>query len=119
MKYILSISEFAKLNHISTDTLRYYDRIGLMKPAGTMENGYRYYSIRQYEKIRTIIELRAAGMPIEEIREYFEDRNLEKSVEMIRSYQRKVEQQAEEISRLNEALKQKISFLEEIGRAHV
>lgn len=44
---LLSISELAKLRQVTTETLRYYDRIGLLKPVYVdPETNYRYYSIR-------------------------------------------------------------------------
>ena len=76
-RYILSISEFAKLKNITTETLRHYDRIGLLKPAYVTKSGRRMYSIRQYERLGTILELRAIGMTLNEIQEYFDNRNLQ------------------------------------------
>ena len=61
MQDIISITEMAKLRKITTETLRHYDRIGLLAPAYT---GYRYYSITQYEKLGTIRELKNLGMSL-------------------------------------------------------
>ena len=48
-KEYLTISELAELNHISTDTLRYYDKIGLFKQEYVDEfTAYRYYSCLLY-----------------------------------------------------------------------
>ena len=38
-----SVQELAKLSGVTPRTLRWYDRIGLLKPARTAESGYRYY----------------------------------------------------------------------------
>ena len=35
--------QFAKLSNVSERTIRYYDKIGLLKPSFVMENGYRQY----------------------------------------------------------------------------
>ena len=65
MKEIISITEMAKLRNISTETLRHYDRIDLLKPVHVdPDTGYRYYSITQYEKIGTIRELKNLGMSL-------------------------------------------------------
>ena len=77
-KYVLTISELAKLRNTTSETLRHYDRIGLLKPVYVSDGGHRYYSIRQYEKLGTILELKEMGMSLEEIKEYFENRNLRK-----------------------------------------
>ena len=82
VRYLLSISELAKLKNITSETLRHYDRIDLLKPDYVTKSGRRMYSIRQYEKLGTILELRAIGMSLHEIQEYFNNRNLKKSISM-------------------------------------
>lgn len=74
VRYLLSISELAKLKNITSETLRHYDRIDLLKPDYVTKSGRRMYSIRQYEKLGTILELRAIGMSLHEIQEYFNNR---------------------------------------------
>ncbi|WP_434369237.1 MerR family DNA-binding transcriptional regulator [Peribacillus frigoritolerans] len=52
MQNKLSIGEMAKLRGVTVDTLRHYDKIGLLKPFHIdPETGYRYYSISQYEAL--------------------------------------------------------------------
>lgn len=110
-RYVLSISELAKLKNISSETLRHYDRIGLLKPDFVAANGYRYYSVRQYERLGTILELKKIGMSLKEIQEYLNDRNFQKSVHILEDYQKKYERQILEMQALNEALLKKIDFL--------
>ncbi len=75
----LSITELAKLRKVSSETLRYYDRINLLKPEYIdPETRYRYYSVRQSEKLGVIRELRELGMSVEEVKDYFKDCNLRK-----------------------------------------
>ena len=65
---LLSIGEFAKLRGVSVKSLRYYERVGALKPAYVNEeSGYRYYSINQIsdlDMVTTFIEL---GVPLKEI----------------------------------------------------
>lgn len=114
-RYILTISELAKLKNITSETLRYYDRIGLLKPVHISEGGHRYYSIRQYEKLGTILELKEIGMPLKEIQEYFENRNLKKSYEILEMYQKKFEKKLKEQIYLNEVLLQKLDFIRSLS----
>lgn len=68
MKY-LSISKMAKLNNVSIQTLRYYDKINIFKPEYVNpDNGYRYYSVRQICDLDIIKYLKHIGSPLEEIR---------------------------------------------------
>lgn len=62
------ISELAQLSGVSTRTLRYYDEIGLLKPAQVGENGYRGYDSAQVDRLQEILFYRQLGMPLEEIR---------------------------------------------------
>lgn len=66
----LSILEFSRLTGISRDNLRFYDRIGLLKPEARGENGYRYYTRRQLGSAYLIGSLRLLGVGIEDIRRY-------------------------------------------------
>lgn len=44
MKKYFTISEFAKLRNININSLRYYEKIGVLRPCFVDENtGYRYY----------------------------------------------------------------------------
>lgn len=114
-RYVLSISELAKLKNITSETLRHYDRIGLLKPDYLSESGRRYYSIRQYERLGTILELRKAGMSLNAIQEYFDNRNFHKSFLMLEEYQKKFEQKLQEQIRLNEELLRKMEFLKSLA----
>ena len=56
MKHYFLISEFAKLRDININSLRYYEKLGLLKPAIVDENnGYRYYSAEQVSLLNKII----------------------------------------------------------------
>ena len=51
----LSIGQMARINHISIQTLRLYDKMGLLKPVAVdAGSGYRYYSILQCAKLDLI-----------------------------------------------------------------
>ncbi|MFF2885152.1 MerR family transcriptional regulator [Bacillus toyonensis] len=65
-----SIGETAKLNNISIQTLRYYDKLGIFKPDYTdPNNGYRYYRISQFFYLDIIKYLKSIQTPLEEIKQ--------------------------------------------------
>ena len=75
------IGEVAKITNISKQTLRYYDKIGILRPKGIDENsGYRYYSIDQLEQLDVILCLKELGMSLIDIRKYLDKRNIEESI---------------------------------------
>lgn len=61
---------FAKLFGINKDTLLYYDKINLFKPALVGSNGYRYYEASQIEEFWTLSSLRDMGVSIKKLSDY-------------------------------------------------
>lgn len=75
---LFRIGDVAELFHLSVSTLRHYERTGLVKPEYTdPATGYRYYSVRQFERLNTIRYLRALDTPLESISDFFRNRNIE------------------------------------------
>ncbi|HCS84389.1 MAG TPA: hypothetical protein DIV51_06925 [Lachnospiraceae bacterium] len=68
---LFRIGDVAKMFHISTGTLRHYERIGIVVPEFIEEkSSYRYYGIRQFEVLNTIRYLRVLDMPLEQIADF-------------------------------------------------
>ncbi len=69
MKDQLTIGKMAELNDITIETLRHYDRIGLLKPFRIdSKSGYRYYHINQSAILDMVIYMKSLGMPLKEIK---------------------------------------------------
>jgi DNA-binding transcriptional MerR regulator len=66
----LTIQEVAELTNLSTHTLRYYERIGLIQPVDRTDSGHRRYSGDDVGWIDFLKKLRNTGMPIREMRQY-------------------------------------------------
>lgn len=64
-----SIGELAKNTNISIRTLRYYDEIGLLKPAKVADSGYRYYSNEEIRVLQHIAALKELGFTLASIKE--------------------------------------------------
>uniref|UniRef100_UPI00272C9743 MerR family transcriptional regulator n=2 Tax=Romboutsia ilealis TaxID=1115758 RepID=UPI00272C9743 len=80
LKYF-TIGEISKFFNISIKTLRYYDEIGLLKPAYiNQDNKYRYYSIEQFMKIDLIKYFKITGMSLDVIKDIL---NSECSIELV------------------------------------
>lgn len=79
MKNYFTISEFAKLRDININSLRYYEKLGILKPAFIDENnGYRYYSAEQVSVLNKIILCIQLGIPLKEMVEFLDENgNLE------------------------------------------
>jgi DNA-binding transcriptional MerR regulator len=63
-----SIAEVARMSKVTSRTLRHYDAIGLLAPAGVGANGYREYGPEELLRLQQILVLRELGLPLPEIR---------------------------------------------------
>ena len=59
--------EFAKMANLSIRTIRYYDKIGLLKPSKIADNGYRMYSDKDFMKLQKILSLKYLGFSLDDI----------------------------------------------------
>ena len=75
-KKLLSIKEFSEMSGLEQSTLRYWDDIGLFKPAyRNTDNGYRYYSPEQIIMIKFIKVLSNLHVPLKTIADISENRS--------------------------------------------
>ena len=65
----MKINEAARLAGVTERTLRYYDRIGLLRPSGMTDGGYRLYDGAAMERLQQILFFRELGFPLAQIRE--------------------------------------------------
>jgi len=66
----MKIAEVSEHFGISADTLRYYERVGLVPPVNRSENGIRDYTEADLSRVEFIKCMRTAGLPIEVLIEY-------------------------------------------------
>ena len=64
-----TVHKLAALAGVSTRTLRYYDEIGILKPARINSSGYRIYGSAQVDRLQQIMFYRELGLPLETIGE--------------------------------------------------
>lgn len=82
------IGEFSKISNLSVKTLRYYDKIGLLKPAETDPfTGYRLYSSAQMGDAIKIQALKEFGFSLDEIKCFYQDTDslLEQKEQMLKN----------------------------------
>lgn len=76
---VMKIKEVEKQLSMSSHTLRYYEKMGLINPQRD-ENGYRDYTFEDIEKLKKMHFLRELEIPIEDIIAIFEQSTDRKSV---------------------------------------
>jgi DNA-binding transcriptional MerR regulator len=71
---MFTVGEFSTLAQVSKRLLRYYDEIGLLKPAHTDHlTGYRYYSAEQMAELNRILVLKELGLTLDQIHRMLQD----------------------------------------------
>ncbi|KKD61272.1 zinc-responsive transcriptional regulator [Grimontia sp. AD028] len=71
---MLQIGQLAKRAGVSGDTLRFYEKVGLLQPASRSESGYRLYDEDAVSRVHFIIKGKRIGLTLEEIQELLEIR---------------------------------------------
>lgn len=64
-----TVNKLAELSGVTTRTLRYYDEIGLLKPARISSSGYRIYGRNEVKRLQQILFFRALDIQLDDIRE--------------------------------------------------
>ncbi|MES1929273.1 MerR family transcriptional regulator [Salinisphaera dokdonensis CL-ES53] len=71
----MNIGQFAQRSGVSTDTLRYYEKIGVLRRIGRNPSGHRQFDASDLDWIAFVLRLKATGMPLADIRRYAELRS--------------------------------------------
>lgn len=64
----LSIGQMAKQAEVAIDTVRYYERNGLLEPESRLASGYRRYGSSELKRLRFIRRAKALGFSLKDIR---------------------------------------------------
>lgn len=92
MKQYFSVGEAAKAVHTTSETLRHYDRIGLVKPSKKDPwTHYRYYTQQDLVRLNTVRALQLMDLPLQEIKKVLEYDDLEKIVDFLAQAEKKAE----------------------------
>jgi DNA-binding transcriptional MerR regulator len=112
-KNLFSIGEMSKLHDVPIKTLRYYDEIGVLTPAYVNpNNGYRYYSLSQFEILSTIKYLRFLGIPLTEIIEHAMNRDPEAFIKLLKKQEKMTIQKIEELKVIQHRFQSRIREVE-------
>ena len=108
------IGEFSKITGISADTLRYYEKEGIIKPIRN-ESGRRNYSESDIKWAEFIIRLKDTGMPIREIKRYARLRakgntTLDERLKMLLTHQKNLNAQIAKLTEHQSKLDDKIIY---------
>ncbi|MCK4450116.1 MAG: MerR family transcriptional regulator, partial [Anaerolineae bacterium] len=95
---MFKIGDFSRISQVSVKTLRYYDEIGLLKPAHVDRFiGYRYYSVDQLGRLHRILALKGLGLSLEQVTRLLDDHLTSEQIRgMLRMKRAEMQQRVEE-----------------------
>ena len=111
----MTINEVASKMKLSQDTLRYYEKDGLISPIARNENGYRNYQEHDIRRIEFIKCMRDAGISIFTLKRYIQlfelgDETKEERKELLIKEKEKLKQQIEAMNKALDRLDKKINL---------
>lgn len=105
---LFTIGQVTKMYDISHDTLRYYDKIDLLKPSVKKENGYRYYTIREIELLEIILIAKQLEIPIKDIKDTIEKEDENSYIELFEKHNRLLQEKIDYLQNLRKEIQNSI-----------
>ncbi len=116
MDTALTIQQVSQRTGLSIDTLRYYERIGLLQPVGRTQSGHRRYTEHDLDWIDLLIRLRETGMPLAQMVRFAElrrqgDATITERRQILEEHQRALEERMQRLEQHMSKLQRKITNL--------
>jgi DNA-binding transcriptional MerR regulator len=120
----MKIQEVATKTGLSIHALRYYEQIGLVTGITREDNGHRDYTEDDVYRIKFVTNLRAAGMPIANIKRYIDlstqgQSTASERLEILEDHKVLVQQHIEELTQHLKLIEKKISHYRESNLSHL
>lgn len=105
-----TVKKLARISGVSPRTLRFYDEIGLLKPAFYGDNQYRYYEEEQLLLLQQILFYRELGLPLNDIQGIIQSNDFNK-IEALQSHRKILEGGLEKAQQLIKTIDKTIAHL--------
>lgn len=120
----MTITQVSEKFGLTPDTLRYYERIGMIPPVSRTTGGVRHYSEEDLLWVELARCMRSAGMPVEAIVEYVRlfregDHTINDRLELLKTQRQALVAQRNQIDAALSRLEHKIDLYEEAVRTGV
>lgn len=103
-----SMNRLTKLAGISPRSLRYYDEIGLLKPARVADSGYRFYGQAQVDALQQILLYREMGFSLQEIKRLLSSPDFNRA-QAFESHLTSLQEKRERLDRLIENVRKSLA----------
>ncbi len=110
----MQVLDLAKRLGVTPETVRFYTRNGVLKPAINPDNGYRLYREREFQRLRFVLNARQLGFSVDDIQEILSHADQDESAcgtvrRLIEKRLEETEKRFEETRRLRDRMKQAVS----------
>lgn len=114
----MTIKEVSQKYNVSQDTLRYYERVGMIPPVTRSKSGIRDYSDEDLGWVELAICMRSAGLPVEVMIEYLHlyqqgDSTIAQRLDLLKNQLSALQEQRNQIDETIERLSYKVSKYEQ------
>jgi DNA-binding transcriptional MerR regulator len=112
MELKLSISELSEKTGLTIDTIRYYEKLGILPLPNRKGNGQREYTSSDLERFIFITQLKRTQMPLKEIDRYIQfyiDQDYERCYQVLDKHKVEIEEQMAEMSVALEKINYKLN----------
>lgn len=110
----LTVSQMARLHHISRQTLIYYDHIGLFRPLITDDKGYRYYSYQQVNVLKEILFLKKLNLPLEVISKIVREQDAQEAISILKEQRAVIDREIDNLYQTRKYVEERLMLYETI-----
>lgn len=119
MENLFSIQQVASMTGLSTHTLRYYEKIGLIKNVQRAQTGYRQYTDVDLAWVQFLIRLRVTGMPMLKMKQFSDlrqkgDSTITARKELLEEHYKDVLGKIEELELNSQKIEEKIAHYKKL-----
>ncbi len=111
MKNYYKIGEISKLYGIGTDSLRYYEELGILHPKRD-SNGYRLYNLKDMYKLNIIRDLRLLDFSMVQIKEYLDGQSIANTLKILEEEQSLLQKKIEELQTRQTIIRRQMAALQ-------
>ncbi|MBU5314367.1 MerR family DNA-binding transcriptional regulator [Tissierella carlieri] len=116
MKELLRIGQVSKLYGISLDTLRHYDRKGLLKPIVDPQNDYRYYSLEHLDILEMILVGKYMKIPLVQMNKRINSESIDGYLSMVKEQKERINEEKRLLNQLDQYVENMLEVLTTISK---
>lgn len=106
------IGDLSKLYHIGVDSIRYYEKMGILKPERDPKNNYRLYTLNDIRKLAMIRELMDLNLSVEQIKEFDDHRTVDNSLSLLEEKLQETEEQIQKLLQTRNSIQARITSIQ-------